>query len=212
VTVEEATMAFIETIPPREADGEVLAMYERQQKSWGFVPNYARVFCHRPEVMQLWAALLRGIRSHMDTRRFELVTLAAAGELRSSYCSLAHGKALTAFLAEADVARVVTDPDSVELSATERAIVRLARKVAHDANTVTVDDVQPLKDAGLADGEIFDIVAAAAARSFLTKLVDGLGAQPDSSFLEMSEELRASLTVGRPISSNQVERTSALVD
>ena len=34
------------------------------------------------------------IAGGMDTRRYELATLAAARELRSSYCSLAHGKIL----------------------------------------------------------------------------------------------------------------------
>ena len=34
------------------------------------------------------------IKSRMDLRRYELATVAAAQRLRSSYCSLAHGKVL----------------------------------------------------------------------------------------------------------------------
>ena len=37
-------------------------MYERQETFWGFVPNYARVFCYRPEIMGLWAQLQVGIK------------------------------------------------------------------------------------------------------------------------------------------------------
>ena len=44
-------MAFIETTRPEHADGAVATMYRRQQSAWGYVPNYAKVFCHRPEVM-----------------------------------------------------------------------------------------------------------------------------------------------------------------
>jgi alkylhydroperoxidase family enzyme len=88
-------MAFIKTTAPSDATGETRAMYARQQAAYGYVPNYAKVFCHRPEVMKLWADLLYGIRRNLDRRRLELVTLAAAHEVRSSYCSLAHGKALT---------------------------------------------------------------------------------------------------------------------
>lgn len=44
-------MLFIDTIPPDSAEGEVAAMYRRQQAAWGYVPNYAKAFCHRPEVM-----------------------------------------------------------------------------------------------------------------------------------------------------------------
>ncbi|HEX6260208.1 MAG TPA: hypothetical protein VFZ51_06110, partial [Woeseiaceae bacterium] len=96
-------MAFIKTIAPADAEGDVRAMYERQQSSWGFVPNYAKVFCHRPEVLARWARLLAELKRPMDARRFELITFAAAHELRHTACSLAHGKALTAFVAEDDV-------------------------------------------------------------------------------------------------------------
>ena len=42
-------------------------------------------------------------------------------------------------------------------------------------------------------------MAAAAARAFLTKVLDGLGFQPDSAFAELAPELRETLVVGRPI-------------
>ena len=83
-------MAFIETIETAGTNEELRAMYERQQSHWGFLPNYAKVFCHRPEIMGLWAQLQSGIKRHMDKRRFELVSFAAANALRSTLCSIAH--------------------------------------------------------------------------------------------------------------------------
>ena len=58
-------MAFIDTIPDAEIDDQVRAMYERQASFWGFVPNYAKVFCYRPEIMGLWAQLQAGIKKTM---------------------------------------------------------------------------------------------------------------------------------------------------
>ena len=87
-------MAFIKTIAPAMAQGEVLEMYERQQAAWGYVPNYAKVFSGRPEVLARWGRLLAEIKRPMSRRRFELVTFAAAIELRNTACSLAHGKAV----------------------------------------------------------------------------------------------------------------------
>ena len=110
-------MAFIDTIPDSEISADVRAMYERQQSFWGFVPNYARVFCYRPEIMGLWAQLQAGIKRHMDKRRFELITFAATQTLRSTLCSLAHGRKLTEFSSKEDVqamargaSRVATPP------------------------------------------------------------------------------------------------------
>ncbi len=87
-------MSFIATIAPDAADGETAEMYRRQQASWGFVPNYAKVFSHRPEIMARWGQLLAEIKRPMDPRRFELVTFVAAHALGNTACTLAHGKAL----------------------------------------------------------------------------------------------------------------------
>lgn len=61
-------MAFIETFPVNQATDEVRAMYERAQANLGYVPNYAKVFSLRPEVMGAWSGLLASIRGHIDLR------------------------------------------------------------------------------------------------------------------------------------------------
>lgn len=192
-------MAYIETTTPGDAQGEVRAMYERQQAAYGYVPNYAKVFCHRPEIMKLWADLQYGIRKHIDKRRFELVTVAAAHAMKSSYCSLAHGKTLTKFFSADEVRAIVDEDGGGPLSDTEIAMMRLARKVVRDASSVTDEDFTTLRDHGISDGEIFDIVATAAARSFFAKLVEGLGAAADVAYLDVEQGLRDVLVVGRPI-------------
>ena len=61
-------MAFIDTIPDSEISADVQAMYERQKSFWGFVPNYARVFCYRPEIMwSVGAAAGRHQEQHGQT-------------------------------------------------------------------------------------------------------------------------------------------------
>lgn len=192
-------MAYIEIIAPDDAQDEVRAMYERQQASWGYVPNYAKVFSHRPEVLARWGRLLAEIRRPMDPRRFELVTFAAALELRNSACALAHGKALTAFFAPADVQAMAEGRAVAGLTAAERAMMALSRKIARDASTVSQADIDALRACGLSDAEIFDVAATAAGRAFFTKLLDGLGVLGDAAFGAMDSTLRDALTVGRPL-------------
>jgi len=192
-------MAFIDTVHPQQASGATRAMYQQQQAKYGYVPNYAKVFCHRPEIMSLWADLQAGIRRHMDPRRFELVTFAAAQALGNSYCSLAHGRSLTRILSEQSVQDIARDPDANPLTEAEKAMMRFARKVALDAAAITAADVENLKNRGFNDGEIFDIAATAAARCFFAKLLDGLGAEADAVFLGMDDALRQSLAHGRAI-------------
>ena len=193
-------MAFIETISPSQATGEVRNMYERQEDHWGYVPNYAKVFSHRPEVLARWGRLLAELRRPTDDRRFELVTFAAAQELRNSACSLAHGKALARLIGEDAVLAVSEGREADVLSPKEAAIVQFARAIVRDASRITAGLIEGLKTLhGLTDGEIFDIAAVAAGRSFLTKLLDALGSEPDGAFQSVEPRLRKALTVGRPI-------------
>jgi uncharacterized peroxidase-related enzyme len=199
-------VAFIEAIPDSDIDDDVRAMYERQQAHYGYVPNYAKVFCYRPELMRLWAHLQAGIKRHMDKRRFELVTFAAAQALRSTLCSLAHGKALTEFFSREDVQAMARGEVPQSLSDADAAMVAFGRKVARDASAVTAGDVELLKQHGFTDAEIFDTVATAAARAFFSKVVESLGVEADPPFHAMNSEFRQVLTVGRPLGSVEPER------
>ena len=199
-------MAFIEAIPDSDIGDDVRAMYERQQAHYGYVPNYAKVFCYRPELMRLWAHLQSGIKHNMDKRRFELVTFAAAYALRSTLCSLAHGKALTEFFSTEDVQAMARGEVPQSLSDAEAVMLAFGRKVARDASAVTSGDVERLKQHGFTDAEIFDIVATAAARAFFTKVIESLGVEVDAPFRSMSSEFRRALTVGRSVDFAEAER------
>jgi alkylhydroperoxidase family enzyme len=192
-------MTFIETIAPAAADGSVASMYLRQQAAWGYVPNYAKVFCHRPELMARWGQLLAEIKRPMDKRRFELVTFAAAHELRHSACALAHGKALREFFADEQILGIAEGRLDGILSEPEQCLVAFVRQIARDASRVTAAQVTALAQHGYTDAEIFDIAAAAAGRAFFTKVLDALGVEPDSPFLAFDEAFRGPLTVGRAI-------------
>jgi uncharacterized peroxidase-related enzyme len=198
-------MAFIDTVSPAGAEGGARQLYERMQGKYGYVPNYAKVFSHRPEVMQLWSDLLYGIRKNMDKRRFELVTVAAAMSVKSTYCSLAHGKALTEYFGTQDLLMILEDAGDSPLGEGERAMVQFARKVARDASSVTAAEIDKLKAHDFTDAEIFDIAAVAAARTFFAQLCEGLGTLGDHAYSTLDPRLRQALAVGRPIEFTEPE-------
>jgi uncharacterized peroxidase-related enzyme len=202
-------VAFIDTVPADQATGDVQRMYRAIQTRVGYVPNYAKVFSHRPGVMDGWAALQKSIKSNMDLRRFELVTLAAARALRSSYCSLAHGTVLSSRFFSSEELTQIARSETSPLDDVERAIMAFAEKVARHADGITREDVQVLRKHGLTDAEIFDVAATAAARCFFSKTLDALGAEPDASYQTLADDLRQALTVGRAISADPVETIPA---
>jgi uncharacterized peroxidase-related enzyme len=198
-------MAFIDTISPAEARGRVREIYAEEQADWGYVPDYARVFCYRPEVMARWGALLTEIRRPVDPRRMELATFAAAHETRHSPCSLAHGAALAKLIGKQAVIAIAEGREDEVLDPADAAVLRYARQIARDAAKVTQADIEALRAHGLGDDEIFDIAANAASRCFFTKLLDALGVDADSPLMRLDAELRDALAVGRPISDRPPE-------
>ena len=160
--------------------------------------NYERAFAGRPEVYEAWGRLTGAIKAGMDLRRYELATLAAARRLRSSYCCLAHGKVLMEQFGE-PVREIALDHHAAGLDEIDVAVMDLAERVVDDATSIDDTDLRRLRDLGLSETEIMDIVLAAAARCFFSKTLDALGVCPDASYNELDSQLREALVVGRPI-------------
>lgn len=199
-------MAFITTIPVDEAQGAVRAMYASSQHQLGHVANFVKVFSGRPAVMAAWQELIASIRGAMDQRRYELVTLAAARALHSSYCMLAHAAVLRRELfSSSELQAIASDFRSAGLTPAEVAVMAFAERVVRDASAISAADVDALRAHGLSDREIFDVAAAASARCFFSKLVDALGAEPDAPFAAVADAERRALVVGRAISADPPE-------
>jgi uncharacterized peroxidase-related enzyme len=160
--------------------------------------NSERAFEERPEVYAAWQQLNGAVKAGMDLRRYELATLAAARRLRSSYCALAHGTVLLERFDE-PVREIALDRRAAGLSDVDVAVMDLAERVVDDATSIGDADLQRLRELGLSDADIMDVVLAAAARCFFSKTLDALGIRPDARYAEMDPEIRDVLVVGRPI-------------
>jgi len=192
---------FIDGVAEGAASGALAAYYEQQRQRWGFLPNYASAFSHRPGVAQAWVALNAAVAQGMDRRRFELATIAAARAQRSTYCTAAHSSFLRDACADEQTLHLIAQaPDGAALEPQDRAVYQFATKVATDAASVNQADVDHLRDAGLSEADIADVVYAVAARSFFTRVLDGLGAQLDPQTAQTFDtELLSSMIVGRPV-------------
>ena len=78
-------MAYIRTVPVEQAQGDLKALYEADLKASGVVQNYAQALSLRPDILRAYRGLSGAIRSHLDLRRYELITVVVAFRLRCSY-------------------------------------------------------------------------------------------------------------------------------
>jgi uncharacterized peroxidase-related enzyme len=193
---------FINTIPEEGAEGLLAEFYQQQKAAWGFLPNYAGAFSTRPEVAMAWTVLNKTVRDGMDRRRFEIATIGAARALRSTYCTAAHSKFLRDVCEdETTMITIAEDPSGAGLSDLDRAVFDFAARVATDAASIGQSDVDGLRELGLSDDDVADVVFAAAARCFFTRVLDGLGAQLDvQTAATFTPEILRSMIVGRSAS------------
>ena len=194
-------MPFLTTIPPSEASGVLAELYDQDRATYGFVANHTQALSLHPDAVAAFRGLARAVKGRMDPRRFELVTVAAARELQSSYCLLSHTSALRRLGTTDDrqLAAIATDHRDAGLSDVEIAVMDYAGAVARAAPQVTETDVEVLRDHGLSDAEILDVALTVALRCFYSTLLDAVGAQADPAYAGVGDELRAALVVGRPI-------------
>jgi uncharacterized peroxidase-related enzyme len=187
---------FIHTISEAEADGTLREIYEGDQESLGYVPNHAKVFSLRPEVLTAWRGFQGSIRKNLRLRTYELVTLAAAEALGCRYCQLAHGAILSKNGVSVDqLRRMLTDFHEAGLEPVEVAMMDFAQKIARNANEMTQADVDALRALGLEDVEILDVTLTATMRCFASKTFDALGAAPDAAYDELEDQLSDLLPV-----------------
>jgi uncharacterized peroxidase-related enzyme len=181
---------FIQTIQEVDAKGKLREIYDGDRKSLGYVPNHAKVFSLRPEVLDAWRAFQGSIRRNLRLRRYELVTLAAAKVLNCRYCLLAHGTILNKDGVSVDQLRaILTNFHDAGLERDEVVMMEFAQKIARSANEVTQTDVDALRALGLKDIEILDITLTATMRSFASKTFDAMGAEPDPAYDELEHQL-----------------------
>ena len=94
---------------------------------------------------------------------------------------------------------IALDHRAAGLDEVDVAVMDLAERVVDDATSIVDADLQRLRDLGLSDAEIMDVILTAAVRCFYSKTLDALGVLPDASYAELDPGVREVLVVGRPI-------------
>lgn len=93
------------------------------------------------------------------------------------YCASVHARLYAQYAKKQDVIeRLLADGTDIELEdPRERAIVEFSVRLTRDPANLTGADIQPLRDAGMSDLEIYDVAQAAAMFAWANRLMQTLG-------------------------------------
>lgn len=193
---------FLHTISDEAATGRVAEIFQAQKAQLGFVMAAARCLTTRADLLPAYTDFVNTMRDgfSLGQRGWKLITLIAAREVKSTYCSHVYGKQLIAELGSKEAVLLVQrDFRDAGLPAREVAMLEYAQKVARDASQVTEQDIARLRLADFTDVEISDIALCAAFRCFIARYFDAIGAGPEAAFIDADEGFRTAMTVGKPL-------------
>ncbi len=112
---------------------------------------------------------------------------------------LAHGALLRKnFFSVEQMQAIVKDFRNAGLSPEEVALMSFAQKVINNPGGIDSNDVDELRQYGLSDDDILNVIVAVTARSFFSKTLDAMDIKPDDIYRELEPELKEELTIGRP--------------
>jgi len=172
-------MTILRTAADDEVTGLAAELYAEDLEDFGYVPPHTRAMALNPEAVRAFEALIRSVAPGLGMRRYELVTLAAAGAIGSEACRLAHGNKSQKYLDADELERVARDFRSAGLPPEEVAMMEFAERLSRDSSAMTEQDAATLRDHGFSDREIVDITLAAAARNFYSRSLHALGVEVD---------------------------------
>ncbi|WP_431799676.1 carboxymuconolactone decarboxylase family protein [Microbacterium kunmingense] len=172
-------MTAIHTPSEAEVDGAAARLYADDRESLGYVASHTRVMALNPDAVAAFEQLIRSVVPSLGMRRYELVTLAAAGALGSTACRAHHGLKALGFIDADELERIARDYRTAGLPPEEVAMMAFAERLSGDFAAMTQADAAKLQRLGFSDREIVDIAFAAAARNFYSRSLHALGVEPD---------------------------------
>lgn len=184
--------------PP--AGSAAASVYASDRDSDGYVWNVTRLWGWRPDLYQAFADLRTNLMrdSALTDRDWAVLVTSTAAQLGDSYCVLAWGAKLAKLSDAETAAQVVAGASAPQLSEREAALSAWARRLVHDPNGTTENDVERLRAVGLGEREIFEATAFIAFRLAFSTVNDALGAAPDKQLADAAPEpVRAALSFGR---------------
>lgn len=176
-------MSWIRQIGYAESSGRLRQAYDRVRGPHGEIDNILAVHSLRPHTLAGHMALYKNVLHHtanrLPTWMLELVGVQVSLLNGCDYCVDHHYAGLRRLLADDDRAtalRAALEERAYErLDTREAAIARYVERLTLAPADVGEDDLDPMRTAGLDDGQILEVNQVAAYFAYANRTVQGLG-------------------------------------
>lgn len=183
-----------------ELSPELRGLFAKAHDTVGFVPNVFRAYAWRPERLRAWFAHYRQLHEpteHLDAADREMIAVVVSMANGCLYCLVAHGAALREALGDPVLAdRITLDHRRAGLDRRRAAICDYAVKVTRTPLDTRPDDLAELRDLGLTEEEVWDVIELAAMYNFTNRLSLATGCCPTASTTHWPADARIRAATG----------------
>jgi len=171
-------MSELAAIQEIESTGEVGVIFEEIQRELGipFVPNIGKSLAHSPTALKGYWAVFSHVfmQTSLPNSLAAMILYAIASANNCNYCGSIHKVTCRTVGIDEDTLSALDDNLEVLSPKRVQAIVSFARKCAMNPQSLVSDDYQSLREQGINDQEIVEIISLAALGNYLDTIADSL--------------------------------------
>ena len=174
-------------VPERDDVPEgVTRLWDKSEQAFGFVPNVFRAQAVNGDQFLAWwnyFNLLVNKEGHLTNAERELIAVVVSGLNRCTYCAVSHGAALRQFTADTVTADLVSvNWRQADLPPREAAIAEYAELLTRAPDEVTREDLEPLREVGMDDHQIMEVVQVIGMFNMTNRVSTALGFIPNEEY------------------------------
>ena len=143
------------------------------------VSDYVLVLANDVETLKVRSPLFNAImynRGGLGRAERELGAVGASIVNRCVYCAAVHASRYNQLTKDENVMeRIFADGEEAELEERQAAILKFATKLSKAPSEATAEDMQDLRDIGMSDEEILDLILSSALFGWANRLMHTLG-------------------------------------
>ena len=174
-----------------EIDESIRPIIEQNKRQHGYLENWIISLALNPGTLSrsvaYFASLFDADKGKLSLAEREMIALVVSAENGCAYCETHHTKGLARALRNPIRARrIALGHDHVpDLNPREQAFADLAVKITRDPSTVTDEDIDGLRQLGLDDSEILELIETAAFFNYTNRVAISINNIPEDKLFEL---------------------------
>ncbi len=180
-------MSMLPLVNEEVATGEVAEVYKDIKRGFqiAFVPNFFKVQGGSPQVVAASWGLVNSILlngNHVPRTIKEMIFVAVSVARRCVYCESANLAFCKLLGVDEQDRQALTEALDTLLPRRTQDVVRFATKVATSPLDIGDEDYQVLREHGMSEAEIMEIISMASLATYATTMADALKVDVDEDF------------------------------